>query len=186
MATSDYDYDQLYPGRFMKAGEFKGRAWTMQIEEIRIEELEGEKGKRDRGILMFKGAKKGLVLNRTNGECLKAMWGRATREWVGKRVTLYPTNVPFGKEMKLAIRIYGSPDIPADLTFELKLPKKKAQVVTLKRTEAKSKPNGTQQPAPTPPIGEPPPDVMLPGQAGYSGAEEPPPPGDADAPGGVQ
>lgn len=185
--ASDYDYDQLYPGRFLKAGEFQGRAWTMQIEEIRLEELEGEKGKRERGILMFKGAKKGLVLNRTNGECLKAMWGRATRDWIGKRVTLYPTNVPFGKEMKLAIRVAGSPDIPADISFELKLPKKKGQVVTLRKTTSGARTTSapaTAQPAPPVPPKTQAPDTRSP--ADFPPESEPPPPGDEHAPGGGQ
>ncbi len=47
------------------------------------------------------------MLNRTNGECLKAMFGRDTGEWIGKRVTLYPAEY----QGETAIRVKGSPDM---------------------------------------------------------------------------
>lgn len=126
------DYDQLFPGRFIKAGEFGGKDVTLTIAEIHLEALPQDKGgDRVRGVIQFKETQKGWVLNRTNGECLKAMWGRAPNEWVGRKVTLYPTMVQFGKSKELGIRVRGSPELESPIEAEVKLPKRKPVTVTL-------------------------------------------------------
>lgn len=125
------DYDALFPGRFLKAGEFNGRDVTLTIAGIELEELPQEQGgTKVRGVLSFQQTKKRLVLNRTNGESMKAMFGRDTGEWIGKRVTLYPENIHFG-DVEHAIRVRGSPDLKAPVKFALKLPRKRPQDVTL-------------------------------------------------------
>lgn len=125
------DYDQLFPGRFIKAGDLAGRDVTVTISAIDLEDLPQEKGgDKAKGIISFAKTKKKLVLNRTNGECIKAMFGRDTGEWIGKRITLYPAD--FNGD--LCIRIKGSPDIDAPVTFELKLPRKKPQPKTMLKT----------------------------------------------------
>lgn len=132
------DFDQLYPGRFMKAGLFQGRDVTLEIEGVRLEELEGDKGKEVKGIITFKKAKapKELTLNKTNGLCLKEMFGRDTANWIGKKVTLYPAEVDY-ENSDVAIRVRGSPDIPKDIEFTLKLARKKGRQVILKKTAVK-------------------------------------------------
>jgi hypothetical protein len=130
------DFDQLFPGRFLKAGEFQGRAVTLTITAVALEDLPQEKGgDRAKGIVSFAESKRQLVLNRTNGECIKAMFGRNTDDWIGKRVTLYPA--PY--EGDIAIRVKGSPDIEKNLTVEIKLPRKRPYNVTLEKT-TKAKP----------------------------------------------
>src|SRR5579863_4704163 len=84
------DWDELYPGRFMKAVDFKGKPVTLTIAEVKIEELVGDKGPQIKGIVSFEKTEKQLALNRTNGICLKAMFGRRVQEWIGHKVTLYP------------------------------------------------------------------------------------------------
>ena len=138
------DFDILFPGRFVKAGDLKGKDQTLEISAVRIEELPQDKGgTRVKGIIAFKGAKKEWVLNRTNGEALKAMWGRDTGDWIGKRVTLFPAMY----DGDLAVRVRGSPDLKADVEFELKLPRKRPQKVTL---IAVGKKNGAGKPEPVP------------------------------------
>lgn len=120
------DYDQLYPGRFLKAGEFNGKPVTLTISAVDVEDLPQDKGgDRARGIISFRETKRQLVLNRTNGECIKAMFGRVVPEWIGKRVTLHPVMINFGGAEELAIRVKGSPDIQAPITAEVKLPRRK-------------------------------------------------------------
>ena len=140
------DFDELYPGRFIKAGDLKGRDWTLTIASVDLEELQDQKGKRGKGVISFSDAKKELVLNRTNGECLKAMFGRKLPEWVGKRVTLYPAKIESDLS-DLAIRVRGSPDIASDVSFDLCLPRKKPRKVLLKKT---GKPAAKPAPEPEP------------------------------------
>lgn len=139
------DFDKLFPNRFLKAGEFQGRDITMTIAAVKLEELEGAKGKETKAIVSFKERPKQLVLNKTNGLSLRAMFGRETDNWVGKRVTFYPAEIKF-EDNDLAIRVRGSPDIAAPVTFELKLARKKPRSVTLQKTGAPP-----PKPAPTPP-----------------------------------
>lgn len=144
----DYDYDQLFPNRFVKAGLLQGKPVTLTISEVKLEELPDEKGKngkRTKGIISFRERDLELVLNKTNGECLKGMFGRRTGGWEGKRVTLYPKMVDaFGDEV-LAIRILGSPDLEADTKISCRVGKKTV-TMTMKKTTGKSK---APEPAPT-------------------------------------
>jgi hypothetical protein len=122
------DYDALFPGRFLKASVLQGRDVTLEIADVRIEELPAETGgTKVKGIIAFKGKKMELVLNRTNGESIKAMFGRDTGEWIGKRITLFPTEW----NGEPCIRVKGSPDIAAPVKFELKLPRKKPKATTM-------------------------------------------------------
>jgi len=122
------DFDALFPGRFIKASVLQGRDVTLTISAVRIEDLPAETGgTKVKGILSFDGKKLELVLNRTNGEAIKAMFGRDTGEWLGKRVTFFPTEW----NGEPCIRVRGSPDIAAPISFELKLPKRKPKATTL-------------------------------------------------------
>lgn len=131
------DFDQLYPGRFLKSGEMGGKPITLTIEKVFREDVETETGAKEGwSILRFRETPKELKLNRTNGECIKAMFGRSIKQWKGKRVTLYPA--PF-KDYRdptrtTAVRVLGSPDISQPVTFDLQLPRKKPQRTTLQVT----------------------------------------------------
>jgi len=126
------DWDELYPGRFLKASDFKGKQVTLKISGIRLEELIGDKGAQIKGIISFDKTEKQLALNKTNGICLKEMFGKKVQEWVGKRVTLFPT-VWNGED---AIRIYGSPEIEADKEITISLPRKRPFAMTMHSTRA--------------------------------------------------
>ena len=120
------DYDELFPGRFLKAGLFKGKKVTLTITEVETEEMPAEKGKpRVRGILSFRETDKQLVLVSTNGQCVKAMFGRKLSDWPGKRITLHAEKDNFGRELVDAIRVFGSPDIAADMSVDIQLPRRK-------------------------------------------------------------
>lgn len=139
------DWDQLYPNRFLKAGEFLGKKVTLTIKDVTIEELEGEKGTQAKGLISFKETPKQLALNRTNGICLKAMFGRKIPDWIGKRVTLYPSVVESGAMRgEPCIRIFGSPDIAQDFDATIQLPRKRPISMTMHKTPAK----GAVAPAP--------------------------------------
>ena len=127
------DFDQLFPGRFMKAGEFAGRDVVLTISDIGHEELPGERGMERRAILGFGETTKKLVLNKTNGLCCRALFGRETDDWVGKKITLYAAPIEYGDSTH-AIRIKGSRDIAADIVFDLKLARKKPRAITLRKT----------------------------------------------------
>jgi hypothetical protein len=146
--TTPVSYDELFPGRFLKAGLFQGREVTVKIAAVRTEDLPSETGgTKVKGILAFEGKKMELVLNRTNGEALKAMFGHVLADWIGKRVTLFPST--FNGEP--CIRVKGSPDLKSPVEYELKLPRKRPQKMRLVPT---GKPNGKAAPEVPPQVEE--------------------------------
>lgn len=131
------DVALLHPSRFLKSAELKGKDTTFTITGIQLEELEDENGKKKtKGIVSFKETPKLLVINRTNSDCIKGMFGRETDNWIGKRVTLYPAPFfdNFTKEHTTAIRVKGSPDIKEATTITVHLPRKKPTQVKMART----------------------------------------------------
>lgn len=164
-----FDFDQLYPGRFVKAGEFLGRDVTMKIAKVELEELEGDNGKEVKVIVTFEKAKKQLVLNKTNGTCVKAMFGRKTDDWIGKRVTFFPANESFG-DTDVCIRVRGSPDIDGPIQIDTKIGRRKLKA-TMQKTGPAAKPstapggasNGKGSGAPAPSVSPPAPSEPEPG-----------------------
>ena len=151
------DYDEMYPGRFLKAGllqtKLGSRTPIVTIIDVELEELPQDDGKnKDRGILTLKESTLQICLNRTNGDCLKAMFGtKPSRDWIGKRIGLCVEldRDPSSKNGKVdAIRIAGSPDIEDDVIATIKLPKRKPKDRTLRKLTvgATSKPQQTTQP----------------------------------------
>lgn len=124
------DWDQLYPGRFLKAGEFQGKKPVYTIARVKLHELEGDKGKQIKGVVYFTDCEKSLALNKTNGICLKAMFGRMLADWSGKRVQLFAGQWD-GDD---CIRVWGSPDIKQDFEVEVSLPRKRPFKMTMHRT----------------------------------------------------
>lgn len=140
-AKTVVDFDELYPGRFLKAGELQGRKVTITIANIELDELEGDQGKKMKGIISFQETPKQLALNKTNGLCLKAMFGRKLAEWIGKRITIFPDKWN-GED---AIRVWGSPDISKDEEIMVQLPRKKPMKMVMHRVGA-AKADGPKMP----------------------------------------
>lgn len=133
------DYDELFPGRFLKAGLLHGRQITLTIADVDTDSLPQDDGKmKTKGIVLFEKTDKGLALNSTNGQCLKAMFGRKVQQWIGKRVTLKPDkdrDPKNGRGLVDCIRIAGSPDIPETMTIQIELPRRKPKPWVLEKTD---------------------------------------------------
>jgi hypothetical protein len=126
--TEPSNYDQLYPGRFMKAGQFLGKKPTLTITTILNEELEGENNeKKIKVVIGFAETKLQLVACKTNGICLREMFGKILANWKGKKVTLFAGEWK-GKE---AVRVWGSPNIEQDMEVTVKLARRRAFNMTM-------------------------------------------------------
>lgn len=145
------DWDELYPGRFLKAANLKGKKVTVRISDVSLEELVGDKGAQIKGLLTFEGKDKQFALNKTNGILIKAMFGRKLADWTGKRITLFE-DIWDGDP---CLRVWGSPDIPADVEVTVALPRKRPFNRTMRKVGA---PSAVQNSAPTPTDDDPPPD----------------------------
>lgn len=114
-------YDQLYPGRFIKAGELLGKKVTLTIEDIELEDLEGDDGKKTKCIISFKETPKKLVACKTNGFCIKEMFGKELANWRGKRITIFEDTW----NGEPATRVWGSPDIEEEIEVTVQLPRRR-------------------------------------------------------------
>lgn len=132
-------FDELYPGRFLKASLFKGKPVTYTITRFDREEIEGEKGKQMKTTLYFAETEMAHVLPKINAVCLRAMFGDRVSEWVGKRVTFYGTTaiMPLpAKKNEPCIRVMGSPDIDKQIRCEWKPPRRSVVVQLLEPTKS--------------------------------------------------
>lgn len=127
-------FEELYPGRFIKAlgpeteGGRKKPVFT--ISNVLADKLEGRNGPERKIIVTFKETRLAWVLSKINGVALKTMWGGNVNDWIGKRVCLYATDqiAPFPSakgDDRFCLRVYGSPDIAGDVVYEFQMPRKK-------------------------------------------------------------
>ena len=143
------NFDELYPGRFLKAGLFKGTKPTLTIKDVDVEEMEGSDGKKkQKAILSFVERPMELVMCKTNGLCLKAMFGKELKDWIGKRVTLFAGQWN-GEE---CIRVWGSPDIEKDFPVSIELPRRKPIPMTMHAVKANGKKTAHSEASPDPRI----------------------------------
>lgn len=96
--------DQCYPSKYLKSDDLDEDV-TYTIRKVEIENLSQGKDKDEKPIVYFEEVEKGIVLNVTNKNTIKGMYGPDTDGWVGKQVTLFATEVEFKGEMTMAIRI---------------------------------------------------------------------------------
>lgn len=136
------NYDELYPGRFLKAGLLKNQKVTLTIKDVDLEQLEDNTGKpKGKAIISFVERPMEMVACKTNGLCIKAMFGKELRDWIGKRITLFQGQWN-GEE---CIRIWGSPDIEKEFTVSVELPRRKPFPMTMHKVADKKEtaPAGT-------------------------------------------
>jgi hypothetical protein len=103
--------DKMIESRYLKNSDLDGQDLDVTIEQVREEELRGDDGAiKKKWIVFFRGLERGLILNVTNTRRLAELCGsKLSEEWVGKRVRLYVTAVPFRGEEVDAIRIKAAP-----------------------------------------------------------------------------
>ncbi len=93
----------MYPSKWMSAKDLDGQDKVVTIRRIEEETIAQE----DKWVLYFdlRQSTKGLVLNQTNAKAIAKLHGEDSDEWIGKSITLFPTEVQFKQEMVEAIRV---------------------------------------------------------------------------------
>jgi hypothetical protein len=90
--------DEVFPSRYLKAADLKGKPRTVTIESAPYETLKSLDGKETHKIVLyFKNAEKALPLNATNFDAVCNATGCPdTEDWPGQRIELYPTRTTMG------------------------------------------------------------------------------------------
>lgn len=93
----------MFPSKFVAASDLMGQDVTVTVAGIKQEGVGAEE--EIRPVLYFAGMTKGMVLNRTNAKRIAAIYGVDTDAWMGKPVTLYPSETEYAGETVPCIRV---------------------------------------------------------------------------------
>lgn len=94
--------DQIYPSKYLKESDLRGRDATVTIRAVQIVKI----GDEQKPVAFFEGKEKGLVLNKTLLNVIaKVADSKDTDNWVGKRITLYPTETEYRGDVVPCIRV---------------------------------------------------------------------------------
>jgi hypothetical protein len=99
--------DEVFPSKYLKAVDLKGKPHIVTIERAPYETLKGLDGKEAQKIVLyFKNADKSLPLNATNFDAVCDATSRFdTEDWPGQRIELFPTKTTMGGKTIDCIRI---------------------------------------------------------------------------------
>ena len=99
--------DEVFPSKYLKAADLKGKPRTVKIVSAPYETLKGLDGKETRKIVLyFENVLKSLPLNATNFDAVCDATGCPdTEDWPGQRIELYPTKTIMGGKTVDCIRI---------------------------------------------------------------------------------
>ena len=98
---------EVFPSKFLKCADLNGKPVTVTIADAPLEELKSPDGKESsKVVLYFRGAKKGLPLNRVNWDAVSDIVGDDDSDsWIGHRVELYPTKTEMAGKLVDCIRV---------------------------------------------------------------------------------
>ena len=83
------DYRKMFDSEYIASWDLD-KDQTLTIKDVVAAEIEGNKGEKSKKpIVYFEKTAKGMVLNKTNGKTVAAMYGPNTDDWKGKRITLF-------------------------------------------------------------------------------------------------
>ena len=98
--------DLLYPSKYIKCADLNGKDVTKTIKKVAIDTLVRQGGaKEKKPVIWFSDTEKILVMNRTNCKSIIAMYGKETDNWIGRKITLYPTKAMFGADEVDCVRV---------------------------------------------------------------------------------
>lgn len=99
-ATKPMTLAELVPSNFLEAAEFEQER-VLTIKDWDVKEVGADKDLC--GILYFEEVSKGLVVNKTKKRALLETYGNDLAKFVGKKVTLFATEVSYMGRMVPAI-----------------------------------------------------------------------------------
>jgi hypothetical protein len=103
---------EVFPSKYLTAADLNGKPYTLTIKTVTLEEMITHENKKvNKPVCWFTGAQKGFVMNSTNAYIIVALYGDSTEDWIGQRITIYPTKVKAFGSMQDCIRVRE--EIPA-------------------------------------------------------------------------
>lgn len=94
--------NDLCPSPHLEAGDFP-KDTVVTIKSHDFKEVGEEKV--TKGVIYFEEYKRGMVINRTNLKRIIAWHGDETTAWIGKQITLYPSETEYKGQTVDCIRV---------------------------------------------------------------------------------
>jgi hypothetical protein len=116
---------EVYGGTYLSGGDLAGQTHRLSIQSVAVEEVGDDR--EEKLVVAFNGAKKSLVLNKTNASALVSAFGDDTESWIGRNVELFTVPVNFNGRTYDGVRVRSVVE---------------AQTSTLMASEAAVKPFG--------------------------------------------
>lgn len=133
--------DLLWPSKYLKAGDLRGKDVTVIIDDIEPRhELMGANGRTDNKPVLWlrtpsgRKIEKAMICNKTNGKRIAAMYGPEITEWIGKPIT-----------------IHAEPEPKSDSGEAIRVKKEKPRIESAKKAD---KTPAEQEPSHEPSTGE--------------------------------
>lgn len=82
---------EFFDSKYLAAGDLGGKEHKLQITALGVAEFKDGR----KPVIFFAGKKKGMSLNKTNANKLKAQYGDEMDNWIGKEVIIFPDVVDF-------------------------------------------------------------------------------------------
>ncbi len=95
--------NDAFPSKYLKAADLKGQRVRVTMEDVNMASFDS--GDEPKPCVVFRGKKKGLVLNKTNSNTIVDIYGPDTDAWFGKDITIYPTTTEYQGRMADCIRV---------------------------------------------------------------------------------
>ena len=99
--------NDVFPSRFLKAGDLNGEPITLTIASAAYETLKNPKGSEEQKLVVgFRKTKKLMIVNVTNFDGIADATGEAdSDDWINHKIEVYPSEVQVGTEMKPCLRV---------------------------------------------------------------------------------
>ena len=104
--------ENVYPSRYLNAASLESEI-DLTFKSITLEEMPDGKKKL---VAFFNEIDKALVINKTNLVTIGQLHGSETDFWLGKKVTIFVTEVPTPSGMKPGIRVRSEVPNPLEVS----------------------------------------------------------------------
>jgi len=105
--------NDVFAGKYIKAGNLSGGEYHAVIESVSMEEV----GKNEmKPVMRFRGWSQGFVLNKTNSKTITKIAGSGnTDDWIGLGITLYQSETEMAGDTVECIRVRLKPPTPEQI-----------------------------------------------------------------------
>lgn len=94
-----------FPSKWLKSGDVEEGDLTLTIRSVTMEDIGSGENQETKPVVYFEESEKGMVLNKTNADTISKLHTPETDNWIGKKITIFATEVDFAGKQTLALRV---------------------------------------------------------------------------------